>query len=1649
MISILLIMPAAGLYAQAPQTSWDIDFSGSLPFDPYCWADAYTFDQSDGMLKVMATSHPWDRFVFWARPFDISVAPYCDFHIKANVAMNNFVIDFKDTSAVNLEITFSVPADTENWTYVYIDLSNKIKNLTTPILAEVQLNPGLTTGATGTIWFDDFRMGEAAKPNLSPPTIAPMEDLLVFANAGQQKVTLKGITDGEAEIVQTVTVTAVSTNTGIIPNPTVSALQGDSVVLTFTPAPDTTGRAYVRITLKDNGAVANTTVDSFQVVMLVDGGTGYLEDFNTDVMPEEVSSLPGHSFSMEDSSLRVNVERSQRWYGMDYDLQSVVDISDNPYLNLRIRTETDMIIQAFLIDYSGKGYAIEQVGGQYLYNELVAGAYYFDQNRLFTGKDFIDVLFDFSAADPDILDLSRITGVKLVANGTSLSCSGSYLIDQLSLGDQAAPLSYIGQIPDQSFYINTTGTRKVLIPEIKNTASIEVSGGSALIENVAVEDIDYDTHMENDRSVTYGHSWLTFALKQDAVGSQLITLTSRGASGYEDNTCRFMLTVSANQPPEIDPLGDVVTAINTENNIHLSGISDGDRDVEQTISVTATSDNTAVIDEVEVQYSNSGKYGMLLFTAQAPGVANITVTVTDEDGADSTVTFKVSAYSSLNASPVIDQVGKVTVVNNAGQQTITLTGIGDGDGSDQHLDITAASSDETVIPAPVISYTQGESTASVTYTPAAGKVGASTITVSISDDGGTASNDGDKNTTMIFEIESTTPPVKGYVVDLSDPDALSWFGTEGEGEFVWTDIVDTLGVKALRLRYEEKWTFAGTWFALPQELDLSDMPVVSYDILSVGNESWHWNYFYHVHGTDGNVDRNIQNSEANMHQVPPDTWTTVSFDYRDPGDMNNSLGEPIDASRINVLLINWHNTEPTWPFTNTSGLVYYTNIRFGDSAVYDVRYPSTTINPVPEQSVFENSGAHTITLTGLSNGMGSTDGLSIKAVSAAPAFIPDPVIGDIRSDGTADLTYTASDISRIRITVTLTHATSDTSEINFIISVLSSELKKVGNISINMAEEHQTIRGLGTYETAPRFASLYTENLGASAVRIGIIENGWENENDNNDPYVLNKSGFDYGAFDWDYFRELKAKGVEAFILTSWSPPAWMKRNLSTSHKEQAIEWELTDNILEPYYYEEFAESMVAVAKAFKEEADIDLLAIGLQNEPYFNEPYNSAILSGEKFAELIAVVGDRFAQEGLGNVGFFMPEQVFGIGWGDYSNDGYLSALKANATADAYTDYFAVHGYDQTGVTSGFPSFSGWTSLWNKVQEGANPKEMWMSETHVGYDDNFNTAIGVAMAIHGSLWAGNISLWTNWSFESMQLLNNEPTPIFYVSKNFFKYIRPGAIRVTTESDYADVVATAFKNKDGSFTIVVINKGTFSAPIRFVGDNLPEQYTMYRTTEKENCLDVGTYNTSDGPLAIPGKAVITFVAQSNSLLTMDHVADVYVNKNSGESVIGLTGISDGAGSVDGLSLSIENDNTGLFNNLAVSAIESDGTASVTFTPAADMTGVAMITLTLSDVSQNSRKVAFFIVVSEPSGVVDPVENTILVYPVPAVDYINVRIDKAGYDKLLISDLSGRVLKQALVNGTLVTVDISDLNKGVYLLELKGRNQQHVSKFIIQ
>src|SRR5262245_15841820 len=105
-----------------------------------------------------------------------------------------------------------------------------------------------------------------------------------------------------------------------------------------------------------------------------------------------------------------------------------------------------------------------------------------------------------------------------------------------------------------------------------------------------------------------------------------------------------------------------------------------------------------------------------------------------------------------NQPPTLNAINDPpAILEDAGQQTINLSGISAGPGETQNLSVTVTSSNPALIPTPTVNYTSPNSTGSLTYTPVANQSGSSVITVKVQDDGGTA-NGGIDTFTRTFTV---------------------------------------------------------------------------------------------------------------------------------------------------------------------------------------------------------------------------------------------------------------------------------------------------------------------------------------------------------------------------------------------------------------------------------------------------------------------------------------------------------------------------------------------------------------------------------------------------------------------------------------------------------------------------------------------------------------------------------------------------------------------------------------------------------------------------------------------------------------------------------------------------------------------------------
>lgn len=173
------------------------------------------------------------------------------------------------------------------------------------------------------------------------------------------------------------------------------------------------------------------------------------------------------------------------------------------------------------------------------------------------------------------------------------------------------------------------------------------------------------------------------------------------------------------------------------------------------------------------------------------------------------------------------------------------------------------------------------------------------------------------------------------------------------------------------------------------------------------------------------------------------------------------------------------------------------------------------------------------------------------------------------------------------------------------------------------------------------------------------------------------------------------------------------------------------------------------------------------------------------------------------------------------------------------------------------------------------------MTETS-GYADSWDGtsetpgAFGLAQDIHSALYYGNISAWVWWQGSQLDgigeynLMNgNTAGKKYYVSKQFYRYIRPGAVRINaTSADVDHLFLTAYKHEEReTVTVVIINTDVKDKLIYLDGVDLPTSFIMYRTTTgSDNCTEIGSVSSgASAPFTIPAKSIITLQAGGNPL----------------------------------------------------------------------------------------------------------------------------------------------------------------------------------------
>ncbi len=1223
--------------------------------------------------------------------------------------------------------------------------------------------------------------------------------------------------------------------------------------------------------------------------------TSVSENFDNNVVPAPFRAGQGYFLSAANGAMKVKVGK-QQWEEFSYDLP--MNLTANPKVSFKVRGDYYFQIVVALVSNTGLSNAEDQ--DNRFPDPLIA--------TIFPSKDFIDVSYDMTALLKTV-DASKVTSIRFMID-PACEKSVNLEIDDFKVGSAAVMYPRMIAPITQTIAANSQNNMVMLRGVTEGSTITATSSNTAILPNPTVSAVGAN-----------GIANLNLTPVANQSGAVRVTVKVSKA-GLSDLIYPFDVVVNANLAPTIDLIAKQMIGSTQNLTLLLRGISDGNTERVQNVSIQATSSDQSVIrnGDISIDYTNPFTNGKLTFKtlALATGSKDVSITLTVKDDAGTTaggvdtktIIIPVTVYANYYKSPMIAPIASNNFAYIGTNYTTTLTGINDGNGGNKVATLTAVSSNTAAVDNPNVSYTAGSNVAIISYT--AKNKQSATITVSVTNTGAPANSNGNTTTTTTFTVKGVDPPYTGYEEDFATygvdgkavtPSILGGdyysSGTGGADRVTWMTNLDA---------YDQKWfvegegseqkftidpagkkativtnkpnsiprTFAGIWYTPRKLFNLSNAKylsmrvscnpgsTVTFDIFDVNNKRY------------GRLEENQKRVNATGGVY------TFVFD-KAPEDAD------FDFSKVASVLINVGN------FIGYQGTVTISELKIGDKAVGapPAKPAEILMWPIANRTIFQNTVGYTVNLERVfvvKDAIALTTPVTLSVASSNPSLIPTPEITNPK-DGIASIKIKPT-AGTGKSTITITAKASGVADktFTFDIDVLNKSTLSPSTLTLNPNQTFQTISGLGielANGTASNLAdeALATKNVSDLGVSMSRFDIGAEfqpdleaDKNDNSDPFVLDLSKFKFAEGTSANIRKTIELGCTRIIGNVWTPPMWMKGVMA--HRPQTFLG--TRNRLLDEMYDEFAEYIVGTCLAFKNEFGIEMYSVSLQNEAEFYSSENYTATCGytkEEAAEIVRRTYPRLKAAGLnGRIHGYgqLPAQGNVLTWLQYFNDSQASSM---------FDAFNIHAYGANAINPANLDSDLLKSYYEECQRVNPKKELWMTETS-GWP---TFAAGGATAISSvfTALANNMSVWLYLHFKGDGEIMNS-----YVHKNFFKFIRPGAVRFGASTTADGLPGIAFKHdSEKTYSIVLVNTTTQMKQSKLAGlpANFPAKMYAYMTAENINCQLIDSVTAADGYMVnLPPNSIVTLYSKYEDVnANEESVASnlemiVYPNPSKGE-----------------------------------------------------------------------------------------------------------------------------------------------------------------------
>ena len=1360
-------------------------------------------------------------------------------------------------------------------------------------------------------------------------THSTTDDVVLSEDAPEQTLYLAGISAGGGES-QPLRVTATSDNESLIPGPTIAYTSPNATgTLKFTPVSGRSGTATITVMVEDGGLDTNLATAGDNAVAS--------QVFNVTVEP---TNSPPSNVTLTDAvntiSETADTSSAIRIAGIDV----TDDELGSNIVNLSGPDASSFYYTAGFGGAFGGGFA---QGGIYLNPGIELGA------ASKPSFQFTVEVSDTSLPGSDPVTVDHTLSVQLTSpwgyllrqspQGNWLHSSGPGPSQSSSWYPTTMPSAESLTEHGYASYLHHTGTPAgwftqptydsnqyyVFETHVLSETTQDVGfilggndGHSLFIDDAFVAGDGFNvSNVHGTLSLQAGVPIKVTLVSYNAGGDTHIVFVTSGGQNIEDIPGISISARSYFLEPTFDMLSDInINEDDSHQTVSLTGITAGLNE-NQELRVTATSDNTGLIPDPTVTYSSADPTGTLAFTPVADQFGTATVTVTVEDGgldnnlatpgdnATTTQTFDVTV-NPVNDDPTLDAISDVDINENAGEQTVNLTGITAGGGETQVLSVTAFSDNTGLIPDPTVTFDGQSSTGTLKFTPVADQFGTATITVTVEDGGldndlGTPEDNGVINRTVVVKAEA--------VNDEPTLDALSDININED------DLEQTVNLTGITAGGGETQVLSVT--ATSDNTGLIPDPTVDFD---------------------------GQSSTGTLKFTPvADQFGTATITVTvEDGGLDNDLGTPEDNGVINrtvVVMTEAVNDEPM-------------------------------LDALSDVNINEDAGEQTVNLTGITAGGGETQVLSITAVSDNTGLIPDPTVDfdGQSSTGTLKFTPVADQFGTATITVTVEDGgldddlatPDDNGVINRTVVVMTEAVndeptldalsdiniyeddpaRSVGLLGLSsgdglviVPEESRNLIVNGSFADGNTgFNTEYTDSGGNSwpggSFEYAIVDND-DYSGDGHSLYGNSVNHASTTTGNQLLFPVIWSQSVSVTPGETYDLSAWVKETSSTTNPsilEFTINSEVVGEITAAGSWKQFASTWNAGSSV---QAEIMIVEVGARTQTpgggndfaiddiEFKSPSiqdqplqidvtssDSSLIAASSLTTSPVNYGDLYQwTESSGGNGHWYELVSSSLSWetareAAQNRGGDLAVVTTSdeitfLTANVSEGYPWLGGYQDSSEPGFSEPESGWTWINDESWTGLHwrsdePNDPNGSEQHLG----LNLSQGKFFDADGTLAIP----------ERSYLVEYETDPRLLG-------LQSGQFLLSPQL-----------NQFGTATITVtVEDGGLDNDLATPGDNA--------TVDRTFTVNVAPVN--DDP-------------------TLDALSDVNINEDDPEQTVSLTGITAGGGETQVLSVTAVSDNTGLIPDPTVDFDGQSSTGTLKFIPVADQFGTATITVTVED-----------------------------------------------------------------------------------------------------